>query len=224
MNKSYKEIKMMYDNATDDEERGDTLCLLTENYLFGDIERREIEDYLAEQCPEIIIEDYLDEECVWEMLGLSEEEYLQSLDEQTNHNVSVKVGDIVIFDLNAHYENKDMRYLVRTNHRFLIMDVSDKDVLVYAMTTKVDRKNRFPNEYTEVQSGDRLALVQLNAFGRPNKKKIYRVVDTLSEEDLQKVKSDLSRRHIRTTKCECLHNARMDEKFRFEDWDDYDKE
>ena len=127
MNKSYKEIKAMYDNATDDEERGNALCLLTENYLFGDIERREIEDYLAEQCPEIMIEDYLDEECVWEMLGLSEEEYLQSLDEQTNHNVSVKVGDIVIFDLNAHYENKDMRYLVRTNHRFLIMDVSDKD-------------------------------------------------------------------------------------------------
>lgn len=224
MNKSYKEIKMMYDNATDDEKRGDVLCLLTENYLFGDIERREIEDYLAEQCPEIIIEDYLDEERVWEMLGLSEKEYLQSLDEQTNHNVSVKVGDIVIFDLNAHYENKDMRYLVRTNHRFLIMDVSDKDVLVYAMTTKVDRKNRFPNEYTEVQSGDRLALVQLNAFGRPNKRKIYKVVDTLSEEDLQKVKSDLSGRHIRTTKCECLHNARVDEKFRFEDWDDYDKE
>lgn len=224
MNKSYKEIKMMYDNATDDEKRGDALCLLTENYLFGDIERREIEDYLAEQCPEIIIEDYLDEERVWETLGLSEKEYLQSLDEQTNHNVSVKVGDIVIFDLNAHYENKDMRYLVRTNHRFLIMDVSDKDVLVYAMTTKVDRKNRFPNEYTEVQSGDRLALVQLNAFGRPNKRKIYKVVDTLSEEDLQKVKSDLSGRHIRTTKCECLHNARVDEKFRFEDWDDYDKE
>ena len=60
MNKSYKEIKVLFDYARTDEERSNALCLLTENYLFGDIERREIEDYLAEQCPEIMIEDYLD--------------------------------------------------------------------------------------------------------------------------------------------------------------------
>lgn len=88
------------------------------------------------------------------------------------------------------------------------------------MTTKVDRKNKFPNEYTEVQSGDRKALVQLNAFGLPSKNKIEKVVAKLSKEDLIKVLDDLNRYHKKTTTCECLQNARIDKKVRFEDWND----
>lgn len=218
--KTYKEIKEAYDNAKNAEEQSDALCELTNEYLFGDIEKEDIDDYLIEQCPEIYFDDYLDEEYPWEWDGISKEEYLKKLDEETNHNIEVKKGDIVKFDVKAYYDNDAMRYLVITNHRFLVIDSSKDVVLVYAMTTKVDRKNKFPNEYTEVQSGDRKALVQLNAFGLPSKNKIEKVVAKLSKEDFIKVLDDLNRYHKKTTTCECLQNARIDKKVRFEDWND----
>ena len=145
---------------------------------------------------------------------------MKKLNEETNHNIEVKTGDIVKFDVKAYYDNDAMRYLVMTNHRFLVIDSSKDVVLVYAMTTKVDRKNKFPNEYTGVQSGDRKALVQLNAFGFPSKNKIEKVVAKLSKEDLIKVLDDLNIYHKKTTTCECLQNARIDKKIRFEDWND----
>lgn len=218
--KTYKEIKEAYDNAKTAEEQSDALCELTNEYLFGNIEKEDIDDYLIEQCPEIYFDDYLDEEYPWEWDGISKEEYLKKLDEETNHNIEVKKGDIVKFDVKAYYDNDAMRYLVITNHRFLVIDSSKDVVLVYAMTTKVDRKNKFPNEYTEVQSGDRKALVQLNAFGFPSKNKIEKVVAKLSKEDLIKVLDDLNRYHKKTTTCECFQNARIDKKVRFEDWND----
>lgn len=218
--KTYKEIKEAYDNAKTAEEQSDALCELTNEYLFGDIEKEDIDDYLIEQCPEIYFDDYLDEEYPWEWDGISKEEYLKKLDEETNHNIEVKKGDIVKFDVKAYYDSDDMRYLVITNHRFLVIDSSKDVVLVYAMTTKVDRKNKFPNEYTEVQSGDRKALVQLNAFCLPSKNKIEKVVAKLSKEDFIKVLDDLNRYHKKTTTCECFQNARIDKKVRFEDWND----
>jgi len=218
--KTYKEIKEAYDNAKTVEEQSDTLCSLTNEYLFGDIEKEDIDDYLIEQCPEIYFDDYLDEEYPWEWDNISKEEYLKKLDDETNHNIEVKAGDIVKFDVKAYYDNDAMRYLVITNHRFLVIDSSGDVVLVYAMTTKVDRKNKYPKEYTEVQSGDRKALVQLNAFGFPSKNKIEKVVAKLSKEDLIKVLDDLNRYHKKTTTCECLQNARIDKKVRFEDWND----
>lgn len=75
--KTYKEIKEAYDNAKNAEEQSDALCELTNEYLFGDIEKEDIDDYLIEQCPEIYFDDYLDEEYPWEWDGISKEEYLK---------------------------------------------------------------------------------------------------------------------------------------------------
>lgn len=148
-----------------------------------------------------------DNEPVWEWLGISEDEYLQILDEDTNHDVAVSVGDVVLFDANAHYDNPDMEFLAKTHHCFLIAEIHGDEVIAYAMTSRVGRKSRFPKEYIEVQSGYKRALVQLNAWGKLNKKKIYRVIATLSNEDMTLVRAGVVKPHKRTTVCECLGNA-----------------
>lgn len=80
---------------------------------------------------------------------------------ESNQSYVIKYqpGDLVILDMNYQFKHPIMRETVRNHHVFVIIDVNEsKDkYLVYAMTSKVDRIEKFPEYYVKVQSGRKLA-------------------------------------------------------------------
>ena len=88
----------LYHRADTQEERNNILCEITEKYTMGEIAKEELDDEIIEKCHAICFEDYFYEEELCEMLGVSKEEYLKTLDEETEHNIEVNIGDIVKID------------------------------------------------------------------------------------------------------------------------------
>lgn len=177
-----------YYNAKTDKEKGEIMCEMTRQYVEGNISKEEIDDEILEQCHAIYYDDYFDDDKgMCEMAGLSEEEYLQQLDEETNHNLKPEVGDVVRFDNWFNYKDKTMSRLVNTCHCFLVVEKNDDMLKVYAMTSQVDKINKRPNDYIEVQSGTRRALVELNAFGENRQTKVRKIIAKLSDEDFERV-------------------------------------
>lgn len=114
-----------------------------------------------------------------------------------------QIGDIVGVKYNYPYKQPIMKRLVKTNHVFVITEIYDTMIKVHAMTSKIDRINLYPTFYTKVQSGNREALVQLNAWGLVSKDVVRKVIDRLSAEDIEKVKKDIKTKHpSQTTICE----------------------
>lgn len=194
----------LYHNAKTQEERNEALCKITEQYTIGKITKEELDDEIIERCPAIYYDDYFYEEELCEMLGVSKEEYLKSLDEETEHNIEVNIGDIVAFDANARYKDITMWNLVRTNHCFLVTDEFDDMIKVYAMTTHLDMMNKRPDDYVEIQSGTKRALVELNAYGVNKQSKVRKIIAKANADDLNKVIERLKTYTERTTVCENL--------------------
>lgn len=192
----------LYHKAKTQEGRNEVLCKITEQYTIGKITKEELDDEIIEKCPAIYFDDYFYEEELCEMLGISEEEYLQALDEETEHDLEVNVGDVVAFDANARYKDKTMWNLVRSNHCFLVTEKSGDMIKVYAMTTHLDMINKRPDDYVKIQSGTKRALVELNAFGTNKQSKVRKIIASASREDLNKVKERLKTYTGRTTVCE----------------------
>ena len=103
----------LYHRADTQEERNNILCEITEKYTMGEIAKEELDDETIRKCHAVCFEDYFYEEELCEMLGVSKEEYLKTLDEETEHNIEVNIGDIVAFDANARYKDITMWNLVR---------------------------------------------------------------------------------------------------------------
>lgn len=203
------EIKMnnlveLYHNAKTQEERNEVLCKITEQYTIGKITKEELDDEIIEKCSAIYYDDYFYEEELCEMLGVSKEEYLKTLDEETEHDLIVNIGDIVAFDANAGYKDRTMWNLVRSNHCFLVTEKSDNMIKVYAMTTQLHKIEGRPDDYVEIQSGTKRALVELNAFGTNKQSKVRKIIASASEEDLDKVRGRIKTYTGRTTVCENL--------------------
>lgn len=194
----------LYHNAKTQEERNEALCKITEQYTIGKITKEELDDEIIERCPAIYYDDYFYEEELCEMLGVSKEEYLKTLDEETEHDIDVDVGDIVAFDANARYKDSTMWNLVRTNHCFLVTEKFDDMIKVYAMTTRLDMMNKRPGDYVEIQSGTKRALVELNAYGVNKQSKVRKVIARADADDLNKVIERLKTYTERTTVCENL--------------------
>ena len=194
----------LYHRADTQEERNNILCEITEKYTMGEIAKEELDDEIIEKCHAICFEDYFYEEELCEMLGVSKEEYLKMLDEETEHNIEVNIGDIVAFDANARYKDITMWNLVRTNHCFLVTDKFDDMIKVYAMTSHLDMMNKRPDDYVEIQSGTKRALVELNAYGVNKQSKVRKVIARADANDLNKVKERLKTYTERTTVCENL--------------------
>ena len=81
----------LYHTARTQEERNEALCKITDQYTMGKITKEELDDEIIEHCPAIYYDDYFYEEELCEMLGVSKEEYLKTLDEETEHNIEVNV-------------------------------------------------------------------------------------------------------------------------------------
>lgn len=194
----------LYHNAKTQEERNEALCKITEQYTIGKITKEELDDEIIERCHAIYYDDYFYEEELCEMLGVSKEEYLKSLDEETEHDIDVDVGDIVAFDANARYKDITMWNLVRTNHCFLVTDKFDDMIKVYAMTSHLEMMNKRPDDYVEIQSGTKRALVELNAYGVNKQSKVRKIIARADDDDLNKVKERLKTYAERTTVCENL--------------------
>lgn len=194
----------LYHRADTQEERNNILCEITEKYTTGEIAKEELDDEIIRKCHAICFEDYFYEEELCEMLGVSKEEYLKTLDEETEHNIEVNIGDIVAFDANARYKDITMWNLVRTNHCFLVIDKFDDMIKVYAMTSHLDMMNKRPDDYVEIQSGTKRALVELNAYGVNKQSKVRKVIARANVNDLNKVKERLKTYTERTTVCENL--------------------
>ena len=197
-------IVELYHTASTQEERNEALCKITEQYTMGKITKEELADEIIEHCPAIYYDDYFYEEELCEMLGVSKDEYLKTLDEETEHNIEVNIGDIVAFDANARYKDITTWNLVRTNHCFLVTDKFDDMIKVYAMTSHLDMMNKRPDDYVEIQSGTKRALVELNAYGVNKQSKVRKIIARASANDLNKVKERLKTYTERTTVCENL--------------------
>lgn len=194
----------LYHNAKTQEERNEALCKITEQYTIGKITKEELDDEIIERCHAIYYDDYFYEGELCEMLGVSKEEYLKMLDEETEHDIDVDVGDIVAFDANARYKDITMWNLVRTNHCFLVTDKFDDMIKAYAMTSHLDMMNKRPDDYVEIQGGTKRALVELNAYGVNKQSKVRKIIAKANADDLNKVKERLKTYTERTTVCENL--------------------
>ena len=84
------------------------------------------------------------------------------------------------------------------------LDKFDDMIKVYAMTSHLDMMNKRPDDYVEMQSGTKRALVELNAYGVNKQSKVRKVIARADASDLNKVKERLKTYTERTTVCENL--------------------
>ena len=77
-------------------------------------------------------------------------------------------------------------------------------IKVYAMTSHLDMMNKRPDDYVEIQSGTKRALVELNAYGVNKQSKVRKIIARADDDDLNKVKERLKTYTERTTVCENL--------------------
>ena len=87
---------------------------------------------------------------------------------------------------------------------FEVTDKFDDMIKVYAMTSHLDMMNKRPDDYVEIQSGTKRALVELNAYGVNKQSKVRKIIARASANDLNKVIERLKTYTERTTVCENL--------------------
>lgn len=188
------------------EQKDDAFYVMTFMWNKGLIEPEEYQEDYFKLFPAMDGNDHETEFPLEEYFGQTFEE----MEIEAGKENPYKPGDIVSLDYTFGYKEKDMDRLVRDKHPFIILDKENTKILIYPLTSKLYRKELYPDYYTEIQSGRIRGLVELNAYGWVSYKAVYKVIAHASDEDLEKIKLDIETKHPeRSTTCENLPLFRM---------------
>lgn len=115
------------------------------------------------------------------------------------------LGSLVVLKDDYKFKQAIMRQIVARHHVFVIMDVDEdnRKYLVYAMTSQLDRLDKYPKFYHKVKSGYKWALVQLNAWGWVPFDSVDKEIASLSFNDFKELLNAIDHTNLkRTTICE----------------------
>ena len=100
---------------------------------------------------------------------------------------TVKAGDVVFLKKDLPYKNDTTKWLVATNHRFLVLYADSENMLIFATTTQEKWLERKPFNYIKVHGKEKDFLVELNASGTLPIGYVEKVQEKISGEDYTRV-------------------------------------
>ena len=207
INKKFdKAFRILYSEDSTLEQKDDAFYIMAFMWNKGLIKPEEYQEEYFKLFPAMDGNDHETEFPLEEYFGQTFEE----MEIEAGKDNPYEPGDIVSLDYTFGYKEKDMDKLVRDKHPFIILDKENTKILIYPLTSKLYRKELYPDYYTEIQSGRIRGLVELNAYGWVSYKAVYKVIAHASDEDLQKIKLDIETKHPeRSTTCENLPLFKM---------------